>query len=109
MARLLECFGLGQCPGNVTSLLVDAARDPAERRLWAALRLQRAVTAVARARQIKKCLSIVDQLARRREGFASWAGVNVALLVEHEVVPTEGPILASTCRSPGCAERSSCP
>src|SRR5262249_62186317 len=43
---------------------------------------------------IKKCLAIVDQPARRREDLASGAGVHVALFVEPEVVPTEGPILA---------------
>src|SRR5262249_61670217 len=36
MARSLECFRLGQCPGHVTSLLANAAWDPAERGLWAA-------------------------------------------------------------------------
>src|SRR5215216_2591886 len=81
-------------PGNLTSILVDAAWHPAERHPWAALGLEQAVTAVACARQIKKCLPIVDQLARRREGLASRAGVHVALLVEREVVPTECPILA---------------
>src|SRR5712691_1567030 len=93
-ARSLECFGLGQCPSNVTSLLVDAARHPTEGRLWAALRLQQAATAVTHAGHIEKCLAIVDQPARRREGLASRAGVHVALFVEPEVVPTEGPILA---------------
>jgi hypothetical protein len=28
MARSLECFGLGERPSNITSLLVDAARHP---------------------------------------------------------------------------------
>src|SRR5215813_13773908 len=93
-ARSLKCLGLGQRPSNVTSLLVDAARHPTEGRLWAALRLQRAATAVPHAGPIKKCLAIVDQPARRREDLASGAGVHVALFVEPEVVPTEGPILA---------------
>jgi hypothetical protein len=61
MARSLECFGLGLRPSNVTSLLVDAARHPTERRLWAALRFQQAATAVAHAGHIQKCLPIVDR------------------------------------------------
>src|SRR5262245_64746835 len=60
MTRLFECRGLGMSPGNVPSLLVDAARDPAERRLWAALRFQWAAAAVTHAGHVKKCLSIVD-------------------------------------------------
>src|SRR5215475_2866144 len=94
MARSLECFSLGQRASNVTGFLVDATLQPAERRLWAALRLQRAATAVPHAGPIKKCLAIVDQPARRREDLASGAGVHVALFVEREVVPTVGPILA---------------
>src|ERR1700756_3651337 len=73
MARSLEYFSLGQRASNVTGFLVDATLQPAERRLWAALRLQRAATAVAHAGPIKKCLAVVDQPARRREGLAGWA------------------------------------
>jgi hypothetical protein len=57
-------------------------------------RLEHAATTVARAREIKKRFPIVDQLARGREGLARWAGVHVTLLVEREVFPTEGPIVA---------------
>ena len=39
-------------------------------------------------------LAIVDPFACRREGLARRAGVDIALLVEREVFPTEGPILA---------------
>src|SRR5262245_26463532 len=93
MARSLECFGLGQRPSNVTSLLVDAARHPTERCLWATLRFERTGTAVAHAGHIQKCLPIVDQLARRRERLAGRADVHIALLVEREVFPAECPIL----------------
>jgi hypothetical protein len=58
------------------------------------LRLQQAATAVTHAGHIEKCLPIVDQPAGRREGLASGTRVHVALFVEREVVPTEGPILA---------------
>src|SRR5260370_434451 len=70
MARSLERLGLGQRPGNVTSLLVNATRDPAERCLWTALRLEQAGTTVARACQIKKCFPVIDQFAGRGEGLA---------------------------------------
>src|ERR1044072_9859585 len=92
-ARSLECFGLGQRPSNLTSLLVDAARHPTERRLWAALRFQQTATAVAHAGHIQKCLPIVDQPARRREGLAGRADVHIALLVEREIFPAKRPIL----------------
>ncbi len=39
-------------------------------------------------------LAIVDQFARRRKGLTRWAGVDIALLIEREVLPAEGPILA---------------
>src|SRR5712664_543881 len=94
MARSLERLGLGQRPGNVTSLLVNATRDPAERCLWAALRLEQAGTTVARACQIKKCFPVIDQFAGRGEDLARRADVHVSLLVKREVVPTEGPIVA---------------
>jgi len=92
MTRSLECLGLGQRPSNVTGLLVDAARHPPERCLWAALRFQQTATAVAHAGHIQKCLPIVDQPARR-EGLAGRADVHIALLVEREVYPAERPIL----------------
>src|SRR5260370_19832013 len=82
MARSLERLGLGQRPGNVTSLLVNATRDPAERCLWAALRLEQAGTTVARACQIKKCFPVIDQFAGRGEDLARRADVHVSLLVK---------------------------
>ena len=39
-------------------------------------------------------LALVDHLARRREGLARRAGVDIALLVEGEVLPAKGPIVA---------------
>jgi hypothetical protein len=92
-ARMLEGFGLGQCPGNVTSLLVDATRDNAERRLRTALRLELTAPTVDRAREITKRLPIVDQRASRGEDFVRRADVNVALLIEPEVRPAECSIL----------------
>src|SRR5258706_1124060 len=92
--RLLERLRLGQRPGNVASFLVDTARDFADGRLWTALCLKQATTTVARFCPIEKCLPIIDQLARRREDLVRRADVHVTVLVEREVLPTEGPILA---------------
>src|SRR5262245_53936908 len=89
-----KCLGLRQRSSNVKTLPIAAAGHPTEGRLWAAWSRQGETTAVTHARPIKKCLAIVDQTARRREDLASGAGVHVALFVEPEVVPTEGPILA---------------
>src|SRR5476649_2672269 len=90
---ILERLGLGQRPGNVASFLVDTARDFADGRLWTALCLERATTTVARFCPIEKCLPVVDQLACRREDLVRRADVHVTVLVEREVLPTEGPIL----------------
>src|SRR5678815_3918361 len=92
--RSLECFGFGHRPCHVTGLLVEASLDSAERSLWAALCLECAATTVACSREIEKGLPIIDQLARRGENLAGRTNVNVPPLVEGEVFPTEGPILA---------------
>src|SRR6266481_4096787 len=68
--------------------------DFADGRLWTALCLEQATTTVARFCPIEKCLAVVDQLARRREDLVRRADVHVTVLVEREVLPTEGPILA---------------
>jgi len=44
---LFEGCGLGQRPSDVTGRLMNAARDPAYRRLRTALRFERAVAAIA--------------------------------------------------------------
>ena len=44
--RLLEGFGVSECAGGIASALVDAARDFALWRLWAAFRLERAKATV---------------------------------------------------------------
>src|SRR6202048_1400896 len=51
--RSFECLSLGQLASNVASLLVDAARHPAERRLRATLRLEQTAATVAHAGHVK--------------------------------------------------------
>jgi hypothetical protein len=93
-ARVFECFGLGQRPGYITGLLVDAARNSAQRRLRTAMRLEEAAAAIACPGPVIQCLPIGGHLASRGENLAGRTNVNVALLVECEVLATEGPILA---------------
>ncbi len=58
------------------------------------MHLERATPTVGRAREIPKRLAIVDRRASRCESFVRQADVHVALFVESEVFPAEGPILA---------------
>jgi hypothetical protein len=93
-ARLLECFGLCHCAGNIAGRLVEAARDSAHRRLRTALRFERAASAIACPGPVVKCLPIAGQLAGRRQNLAGRADVNVALFVEGEVFAAEGPVFS---------------
>src|SRR5947208_14100897 len=86
MARSLEYFSLGQRASNVTGFLVDATLQPAERRLWAALRVQRPAPAVAPAGPLKKCLAVVDQPARRRGRLAGSTGLEVARFIDGNII-----------------------
>jgi hypothetical protein len=76
----------------VTGLLVNAAWNPPRGHIWTALRLERAATTIARACEIEKRLSIVDQIARRCEDVLRRADVHIAILVEREVFSTESSI-----------------
>jgi hypothetical protein len=93
-ARLLECFGLCLCAGNIAGGLVEAARDSAHRRLRTAPRLERAAAAIACPGPVVECLPSAGQLAGRRQNLAGRADINVALLVEGEVFAAEGPVLS---------------
>src|SRR5512143_71388 len=83
-ARSFECFGLGQGPRNVTSLLVDVARDSAQRRHWAALRLEYAATTVACSRHLELPALAMTCRARqvRRFFFLCWAGCPASVVYE---------------------------
>src|ERR1700692_544667 len=93
-ARLLECFGLCRCPGNIAGGLVEAAWDSAYRRLRTALRFEGAAATIACPGPVVECLSIAGQLAGRRQNLAGRADINVALFVEGEVFSAEGPVLS---------------
>src|SRR5262249_53585177 len=61
-ARSFECFGLGERPGNVTGLLVDAARNSAKPCLRTALWLERAAAAIACSRPLRGGIGRRDEL-----------------------------------------------
>ena len=92
--RLLKRLGLDQRPGNITGLLIDAARNFPLRRLWTAFGFERATAAIMGACARQDRLTVVDQFARRRKCLAGRTGVDVALLVEREVLSAKGPIAA---------------
>ena len=92
-ARLLEGLGLGERTSHVAGFLIDAARDLARRLLRAASRLEGARSAIARAGSVEEHV-IVHDLAGRGEDVERRADVDVALLVEGEVLAREGAVLA---------------
>src|SRR5271155_3997504 len=92
--RLLECFGLCRCPGNITGRLIEAARDSAHWRLRTALWFEGAAAAIACPGPVVECLPIAGQLAGRRQNLAGRADINVALFVEVEIFAPEGTVLS---------------
>src|ERR1700757_2520220 len=91
--RLLKGLGLAERTSDIAGILVDAARDLARWLLRAASQLQRAHIAIAFARPIQQLL-VIDDLAGGGEDLASRADIDVALLIECEVLPREGTVLA---------------
>ena len=81
-------------PGQRREILRRYCAGFSDERLWTALCLEQATTTVARFCPIEKCLPVVGQLARRGEDLVRRADVHVTVLVEREVLPAEGPILA---------------
>ena len=92
--RLFERFSLSQGAGNVARFFINAARNPAERCLWTASHLERAVPTVGCAGEITKRLAIVDHRACRGQKLVCWADIDVALFIKPEVFPAEGSVLA---------------
>ena len=92
-ARSRVGFGLAARPGDLASLFVDVARNFACWSLRAALHFERAYPAVAPAGPIED-LVVVHDRAGGRQHLACWADIDVALVVEREVLPRENAILA---------------
>jgi hypothetical protein len=89
-ARLLEGLGLGERSRHVAGLLINAARDLARRLLRTASPLEGTRSAIACAGSVEEQV-IVHDLAGRGENVERWADVDVALLVEGEVLAREDP------------------
>ena len=87
-ARLLEGFRVSECAGGIASALVDAARDFALWRLWAAFRLERARATVMGPCAIEDSHPIVNPACRVQE-LAVRAHIDIAILVEREVRPAQ--------------------
>ena len=86
--RLLERFGVHECTGGIASVFVNAARDFALRRLWAAFGLQQTRATIRRPCAIEESLAIVDPACRVQE-LALRAHIDIAILVEGEVLPAQ--------------------
>src|SRR4029077_12558747 len=91
--RSFESLGLGQCTSNVASVFVHIAYDPARGHLWTAFWFEHAGTAVRREGLLAGRVIGADMTGGGQH-FASWAEIDVPFLVEPEVLPREGPILA---------------
>src|SRR3712207_5717097 len=74
--------------------LIDAARDPACRRVRAAALLQGARTTVKGAAQIKPVRALIHDPATGGQGLAFGASVRVHLVVTAVVRSREGAVLA---------------
>src|SRR5262249_35281846 len=88
VARLLEGLGVNECTGGVARIFVDAAWNFALRRLRAAFGLQRARAAIGGPCAIEERLSIMNS-ARRMQELALRAHIDVAILVELEVLSAQ--------------------
>lgn len=84
-ARLLENFGVNECTGGIASVFMDAARDFALRRLWAAFGFQWARPTIRGPRAIEENIAIVYP-ARRVQKLALRAYIDVPILVERKVL-----------------------
>src|SRR5215468_1813989 len=92
-ARLLESFGVNECTGGRASVFIDAARDFALRRLWAAFGFQRARPTIGGPRAIEENIAIVDPACRVQK-LALQTYIDVPILVEGKVLSAQPAIFA---------------
>jgi hypothetical protein len=92
-ARLLESFGVNECTGGIASVFMDAARDFALRRLWAAFGFHRTRPTIRGPRAIEENIAIVDPACRVQK-LAVRAYIDVAILVEGKVLSAQRAIFA---------------
>src|SRR5882724_12497073 len=94
MPGLFESFGPREGPSDIAGALVDAAGNPASRRLGAASGFQWAWGAIFRAAEIKQRGSIIHEGAARRQALPRGANIAVGGLVVAEVRTRESPVFA---------------
>jgi hypothetical protein len=91
--RLLESFGVNECTGGIASVFMDAARDFALRRLWAAFGFKRTRPTIRGPRAIEENIAVVDPACRVKK-LALRAYIDVAILVEGKVLSAQRAIFA---------------
>ena len=87
-ARLLESFSVNECTGGIASVFIDAARDFALRRFWAAFGFQRTRLTIRGPRAIEENIAIMDPACRVQK-LALRAYIDVAIVVEGKVVSAQ--------------------
>src|SRR5690242_1037625 len=92
-ARLLEGIGASERSSDITSVLVDAARDPALRCFWTAAGFEIALCTIRHTAAIEDRISSIDPV-RGRQGLARGASIGVGARLVPEIGAREGPVLA---------------
>ena len=85
LARPLKGPRAGQGTGDLSSMLVDAARDPAGRRVGTAALLEVARTTVEGAAQVEPVRAFIHDPAAGDQRLALRTGVGVRLAIIREV------------------------
>ena len=93
MARLLERLCLSECTSDIAGILIHVARDLSRRCLRTTLRLQRACIAIALGSEVAKRVVGADGPGGGQQ-LPLRAHINIAILVEGEVVSAQGAIIA---------------
>ena len=85
---MVEGFGVNECTGGIASVFIDAARDFALRRFWAAFGFQRTRLTISGPRAIEENIAIMDPACRVQK-LALRAYIDVAIVVEGKVVSAQ--------------------
>ena len=88
--RLLEGIGAGERSGDITSALIDVARDPALRCFWTASGFEIALCTVQHTAAIEDGISDIDP-SGSRQCFAGRATISVGAFVVAEVLLEKVP------------------
>src|SRR5579862_5266546 len=75
-------------------MLMNVARNFANRGLRAALAFKWTCGAVDRAAPIQKRRAVIHERAGRRQGLVGWTGIGIRVLVVSEIAAREGAVLS---------------